>query len=383
MSSHARERAREDGRGRRADSPAEMPPLGWKDIGLRTLSEIGEDRVTLVAAGVTYYLLLALFPTITAFVSIYGLFADPATVRDHVSMLAALVPAGGLAVINDQLERLASEDAPTLGFALLLSLGIALWSASAGVKSMFEAMNVAYDEDEKRNVVVLSAIGLLFTLAGIVGALVMLGVVVALPLVFGFLGLGKGFEWLLQIAGYVLMVVVLLVGLAALYRFGPSRRQAKWRWITPGALAAALAILVVSALFSWYAANFANFDKTYGSLGALVGLLTWMWLTVTAVIAGAELNSEIEHQTARDSTVGRPRPMGARQARMADTLGAASDDTPIGEDDPRAGRSAEWVAGFEAGRHHARHPEKPLPLAYALPAALAVTAMEAAGKREA
>lgn len=380
MSRSARKRE-EQARGRNADAPTEVPPRGWKDIALRTFREIGEDQVTLIAAGVTYYMLLALVPAITAFVSVYGLFADPATVREHVQLLAGIVPAGGLSIINDQLERLAAQDAPTLGFALLLSLAIALWSANAGAGALFQAMNVAYEEDEKRNFFVTTALSLAFTLAGVVGALVMVAVVVALPLVLGFLGLGEGFEWIVQGAGYLLLVGVLLAGLAALYRFGPSRRQARWRWITPGALVAVVAILVVSILFSWYAANFANFDKTYGSLGALIGMLTWMWLTMTAVIAGAELNAEIEHQTARDSTVGRQRPMGARDAVVADTLGAPGEDMPVGADDPRAGRSAEWIEGFEAGRHEALRERPGLPLAYAIPAAIAVGAMEAAGKR--
>jgi membrane protein len=247
------------------------------------------------------------------------------------------------------------------------------------VKSLFEAMNVAYDEREKRNFFMLNALALLFTLAGIVGALVMFAVVVALPLVLGFIGFGKGFEWLVTIGGYVLMGLVILTGIAALYRFGPSRQQAKWRWITPGAVFALIVILVVSLLFSWYASNFAHFDKTYGSLGALIGFLTWMWVTVTAVIAGGELNSEIEHQTARDSTTGAEAPMGQRGATMADTLGEASDMDH--HDDPRAGKSEEWVEGYEAGRHERPNAHR-WPLKYSIPAALAVNAVLKAQHKE-
>jgi membrane protein len=372
MSSITHDRALQEGRGRQADAPTGVPPRGWKDILLRTFKEIGDDRVTLVAAGVTYFLLLALFPTLTAFVSIYGLFADRSTIAEHMAMLSTVVPAGGLDLVNDQLQRLTGEDAPTLGFALVISLGLALWSSSAGVKSLFEAMNVAYGEGEKRNFFVLNGVALLFTLAGIAGALVMFAVVVALPLVLGFIGFGEGFEWLVQIGGYVLAAVVILTGIAALYRFGPSRQQAKWRWITPGAVLALVVIMIVSLLFSWYAANFAHFDKTYGSLGALIGFLTWMWISVTAVIAGGELNSEIEHQTARDTTIGADAPMGQRDAMMADTLGEATDRDR--KDDPRAGKSKEWVEGYEAGRHSRPNAHR-WPLKYSIPAALAVRAV--------
>jgi membrane protein len=376
MSSITKDRAEEHGRGRHADSPAKVPAKGWKDIVLRTFKEIGNDRITLISAGVTYYLLLAMFPAITAFVSVYGLFADRSTIAEHMAVLSTVVPSGGLDILNGQLQRLTAEDAPTLGFALIISLGLALWSASSGVKSMFEAMNVAYDEVEKRNFFVLNAVALLFTLGGVVGALVMLAVVVALPAVLSIVGFGEGFEWLVQIAGYVVMVLVLITGIAALYRWGPSRQQAKWRWITPGATFAVVVIMVVSLLFSWYASNFAHFDKTYGSLGALIGFLTWMWLSITAVAAGAELNSEAEHQTAKDSTTGADSPMGTRDASMADTLGEASGKGGDGSDDPRVGKSKDWVEGFEAGRRHWAGSRRRLPRGWAIPAAIALNAME-------
>lgn len=338
-----------DGRGRKADGPQEIPPRGWKDVLLRTYREINDDRVTLIAAAVTYYLLLSLFPTITAFVSIYGLFADPATVSEHINVLSAVVPEGGMSIINEQLTKLTSTGGTTLGFALLISVAIALWSASSGVKTMFEAMNVAYDEREDRNFFVLNGTALLFTFAGIVGAMLMIAAAVVVPAVIAFIGLGEGFEWLLRIGSYVLLAVVLMLGLAALYRFGPSRQQAKWRWVSPGAILSTVIILVVSLLFSWYAANFGNYDATYGSLGGLIALLTWMWISVTAVIIGAELNSEAERQTRRDSTTGTDSPLGHRDAVAADTVGDSSGESDHGDDDV-AGKSAEWLAGFNAAR---------------------------------
>jgi membrane protein len=367
------DRAHEKDRGRQADAPREMPARGWKDVLIRTFKEVGDDRITLIAAGVTYFLLLALFPTISVMVSLYGLIADPSSVRDHLEALSGVIPAGGLNIIDEQLGRIASADAPTLSLALLVSLGLALWSASAGVKTLFEAMNIVYDEREKRNFFVLNGIALGFTLLGVIGALVIIAVVIALPVILQFVFLGTGVEWLARIAGYAVLIVTLLTGIAVLYRFGPSRRQAKWRWLTPGALLAVFLITLVSALFSWYAASFGHYDETYGSLGALIAFLFWVWISVNAVLVGAELNSELEHQTARDSTIGADAPMGQRHAVMADTLGAASGKQE--EQDPRIGKSQDWVQGFEAGRRDIaahEHRRRHMPLRYALPAALAM-----------
>lgn len=339
----------DSGRGRNADGPQQILAAGWKDVLLRTYREINDDRVTLIATAVTYYLLLSLFPTITAFVSIYGLFADPATVSEHINLLAAVVPEGGMVIIQEQLTKLTGTGRTTLGIALLVSVAIALWSASSGIKTMFEAMNVAYDEREERNFFVLNGTALLFTLAGIIGAMFMIAAAILVPAVLALIGLGESFEWLLRIGSYVLLAIALMLGLAALYRFGPSRQQAKWRWVSPGAALATVIILVVSLLFSWYAANFGNYDATYGSLGGLIALLTWMWITVTAVIIGAELNSEAERQTRRDSTAGPDSPLGYRDAVAADTVGEPAAEAH-GQEDDVFGRSADWVAGYNAAK---------------------------------
>ena len=360
-------------RGRDADAPQQIPPSGWKDILWRTYREINDDRVTLIAAAVTYYLLLALFPTLTAFVSIYGLFVDRATVAEHIGLLSSVVPEGGMAIVNDQLTRLTSTGETTLGLALLISIAIALWSASSGVKTMFEAMNVAYDEREKRNFFVLNGTALLFTLTGLVGAMVMIGAAVLIPALLNLVGLGAGLEWLLRIGSYALLALVLMIGLAALYRIGPSRQQAKWRWVSPGAIVATVIILAVSLLFSWYAANFANYDKTYGSLGGLIALLTWIWISVTAIIIGAELNSEAERQTRRDSTAGADAPLGQRNAVAADTV-AGEDET---DSDPLQGKSAEWLAGYKAAqvKFRPRREHSLGAMTVALPIALALNAI--------
>jgi membrane protein len=311
--------------GRHAESPTEIPPLGWKDIVWRLYHEINDDRVMLIAAGVTYYMLLALVPALSVFVSLYGLFNDRATVSQHLDLLAGIVPSGGMDILKDQLTRLTSTPNSTLSLTLVISLVVALWSASSGIKALFEAMNIAYDEGEKRNFFVLNLLALLFTIGAAVSAAILLTAVVLIPAVFSALYLGAGYEWLIKVISYALMIVVILAGIGALYRWGPSRSQAKWRWITPGAILTVILTLVVSLLFSWYAANFGHYNTTYGSLGALVGLMTWLWLSVTIVLVGAELNSEVEHQTAKDSTTGHPRPMGDRGAYMADHVAIVGD----------------------------------------------------------
>lgn len=313
--------ARQKGRGREADAPNALPPRAWREILGRVFADIGRDRVMLIAAGVTFYLLLALVPALTAFVAIYGLFADQSTVLDHIGLLEGIVPAGGLDILREQLQRLVSEGNTALGWTLAISLAIALWSASAGIKAMFEAMNIAYEEDEDRGFIKISALGLAFTLGMAVAAALSLVAVIIMPALVTILPIGPAASWLVRILSYVLLVAVLVVGLAALYRWGPARQQARWRWITPGAAAAVVLMIVASLIFSFYVANFGNYNATYGSLGALIGFLTWMWISITLVIMGAELNSELEHQTAHDTTTGEERPMGERGAYVADTIG--------------------------------------------------------------
>lgn len=317
--------------GRSANDPGQIPPRGWKDIVWRIYGDINESRILLTAAGVTFFMLLSLVPTLTAFVSLYGLFNDRASVLDHVGLLSGIVPPGALSIVNEQLERLTAESSNTLGWTLLVSLAIALWSASAGVKAMFEAMNVAYHEQEKRSFVVLNATALLFTLAGAVAAILVLAVVVIMPPLVQLIP-GEGLEWIVRIGSYLAMLLVVSLMIAALYRWGASRHDAKWRWITPGAVVAVLALGVGSVALSWYVTNFTNNNATYGSLGAVIGLMTWLWFSSTLVIIGAVLNSEIEHQSTRDSTTGAWAPLGERGAHVADTMGHS---WPDDQDDPQ------------------------------------------------
>ena len=313
--------ARQQDRGRDAEAPTEIPQRGWKDILWRLYRAIGEDHILLTAAGVTFYILLALVPTLSAFVSIYGLFNDRGSVLDQVQLLAGLVPAGALEILRDQLTRLTAESSEKLGLTLIFSVAIALWSASAGIKAMFEAMNVAYHEKEQRSFLVFNGLALLFTLGGAIAAVLVLSVVLVLPALLTLLPGGHGLEWTVRVASYAAMLAVISLSIAALYRWGASREQAKWRWITPGAAFAVIALGLISVTFSWYDSNFSNNDATYGSLSAMIGLMTWLWISTTLVILGAEINSEIEHQTAEDSTTGEELPLGERGAHMADNVG--------------------------------------------------------------
>jgi membrane protein len=293
---------RDDRRGRFAERPSEVPALGWKDILLRVYNGISDDRILANAAGVTYYALLALFPGIAALVSIYGLFADPSTIVSHVDAVAGFAPGGAIDVIRDQLTRLSSQGGTRLGVSFLIGLVISLWSANSGIKALFDSLNVVYQEDEKRRFVRLNTVALSFTLATIAFLLLALACVVALPVLLNHLPVPPVTSLLLDIARWPILLVLLASGLTLIYRYGPSRAEPRWQWITWGGAFAAIVWLAASALFSWYAAHFGNFNKTYGSLGAIIGFMTWMWLSIIVVLAGGKLNAEIEHQTAREIT---------------------------------------------------------------------------------
>jgi membrane protein len=311
------------GRGRFSSSPLRIPWVGWKDILWRTYVRTGEDRLLAIAAGVVFFGLLAVFPAITALVSCYGLFANPSTIGDNLQTLAVMLPEGSFQIVQDQIGRVLAKGNTALGATFLFGLALAIWSANAGVKAVIDALNVVYEEREKRSFIQLNLLSLAFTIGGILALLLMVGAVLVFPLVLDHLGLGPQSKVIVSQARWPLLFVFLVVGLGILYRVAPSRRAARWDWLSVGTLTAALLWILGSALLSWYLSNFGNYDATYGSLGAAIGLMMWMWMSAIIVLCGAELNSETEHQTALDSTVGCPKPLGARGAVMADTLGAA------------------------------------------------------------
>jgi membrane protein len=311
----------DDGRGRSAEKPSDIPARGWKDILWRVYAGISDDRILANAAAVTFYALLALFPAIAALVSIYGFFADPASIQQHLDSMSGVLPGGAIDVIRDQLSLLAAQPRGTLGLSFLLGLSISLWSANGGIKALFDALNVVYEEKEKRSFFRLNAVTLAFTVAMIGFLIAALACIVALPIALNYLPGFIGF--VLNIVRWPVMLVLVALALACIYRYGPSRDEPKWRWITWGSALAALAWLGFSAVFSFYAGNFGTFNKTYGSLGAVIGFMMWMWLSVAVILVGAKLNAETEHQTARDTTEGTPEPLGTRRAKMADTVGQA------------------------------------------------------------
>ncbi|TCM58720.1 membrane protein [Rhizobium sp. PP-F2F-G48] len=310
-----------DIRGRLAETPSAIPFHGLKDVFWRVIAEISEDRVTLIAAGVTYYLLLALFPALAALVSIYGFVADPGAIGAQVTLLADVVPTGSLDIILEQLKTLATQKASTLSIGFVFGLGVALWSAHNGMRALFDAMNIAYGETEKRGFFKLTGLGLLFTLGALGVAVVVISAIGILPAVLAFLWLDRWVELLARFARWPLMLAIVCFATMMLYRYGPSRETAKLRWLTWGAAFTSFAWLGASLGFSYYIENFANYNATYGTLGALIGFMVWTWMSVIILIVGAEINAELEHQTTIDSTTGHPRPMGERGAYVADTIG--------------------------------------------------------------
>ena len=311
------------GRGRRATHPLQIPWKGWKDILWRTYERTTADRLLATAAGVVFFGLLAVFPAITALVSLYGLFADPQTIVDNLRTLALLLPEGSFQIVQDQIGRVLAKGHASLGTTFLFGLALALWSANAGVKAVIDALNVVYGEAEKRSFVRLNALSLAFTAGSIGALLLMVGAVVALPIILNYIWITNEGKILLGLLRWPILFALLMLALAVLYRFGPSRPGARWQWLGVGTLVAAVLWVAGSALLSWYLSNFGDYDATYGSLGAAIGLMMWMWMSAIIVLTGAELNSEIEHQTSIDTTVGPGRPLGLRGAAMADTVGAA------------------------------------------------------------
>ena len=286
----------DDGHGRLADSPAEIPAAGWKDILWRTSKQVKADSVLMLSGGVAYYALLALFPALIALVSIYGLVASPSQVATQLQSMTRALPAQARDLIITQLTALTQKSSAGLGMGAVVSIIAALWSASSGMRWLMTALSVAYDEEETRKFVKLRGTALLLTFAAVVGGAVALGLLVALPSVFRVLGLGSTGKMVVSVLRWPLLGALVLTGLAMLYRYGPNRDDPKWRWVTPGSLVATVVWLAASVGFSVYASVFGKFDKTYGALGAVIVLVLWLFLSAFSVLLGAEINAEVERQ---------------------------------------------------------------------------------------
>jgi membrane protein len=306
--------------GREADTPSEIPARGWWDIAKRTVSQVSKHRLMTEGAGITFYAILAIFPALAALVSVYGLVADPATVSGQLNALSGIVPGGGMDILGEELKQLVSAGGGKLGLGAIMGILVALWSANGGTKAMFDSLNVVYDEHEKRGYIRRTLVSLAVTLGTLVFVMVVMAAVVALPIALNFVGLGKVTDILLRVARWPLLLVIVTMMLAVIYRYGPSRTEARWRWVSWGGAFAAIVWVLVSLAFSWYVAHFGSYNKTYGSLGAAIGFMTWIWISATIVLIGAELNAEMEHQTKRDTTSGAEKPLGARGANKADTV---------------------------------------------------------------
>ena len=304
--------------GRLANSPAEIPWRGWKHVLRRTWAEIISDRVALVAAGCAFYATLALFPAISMLVSLYGLVFDPVTVEPQLATLQDLLPPAAFQLISQRVHMLVTKPHGALTTGLLVSTAVALWSSATGTKSILSALNLAYEERERRSFLRFQVTAFILTLLALCGAVLGLGLLVALPPAIAFLGFEGNTAALARGVGLLLLVLFVMVSLSLLYRFGPCREAARWRWVTPGSLLATVLWVLASVLFSFYVGHLASYDATYGPLGAVVGVMMWFFVTAYVVLLGAELNAELELQTARDSTDGPPRPIGHRGAYVAD-----------------------------------------------------------------
>jgi membrane protein len=294
---------------RNAPSPAQIPPAGWRDVALRVFHGFAEDRIATISGGVTFFVLLALFPGLAGLISLYGLVADSIAIGQHLGNLDGVLPEGGMQILKEQLQQLTSQPPQKLGFATLASLAISLWSANGGIKAIFEGLNSVYEENEKRSFIKLNAISLAITLGALAFVIVSLLIITIVPTLLSYLGL----PWVSETVTYARWPVLLVVAslmIAVIYRFGPSRAQAPWRWISPGTIFAAVAWIAASLLFSWYTSHFGSYNKTYGSLGAAVGFMTWIWISTMVILIGAKINAELEHQAASDTTVAKPAPAG-------------------------------------------------------------------------
>lgn len=324
-----------DGRGRRAAAPTAIPARGWRDILVRVYHAFGDSNLSIIAAGVSFYGLLAIFPGIAAFVALYGLFQDPANVVDQMRELNGLVPPDVIDTVTGQMTQVAARPQASLGFAALFTLALALWSARKGTAALMIALNVVYAERETRGFVVKTLVSLGLTLAIILGLIALALLAAGVPLVLAALGFP---EWIVSLGrglGLAGAAVLLMFGIAGLYRYAPSRRPPKWRWVAVGALMVTVFWIIGSLAFSVYVAYSNSYSATYGSLGAVVVVLTWFYITVLIMLVGGELNAQLEFQTARDTTADRERPMGERGAFVADNVARrAAEAEPKSEDTP-------------------------------------------------
>jgi membrane protein len=311
-------------RGREARRPGDIPNAGWRDIFGRVWSAVGKDNVSLISAGLAMYALLAVFPSLAAAVSVYGLFASPASVIQDMNAFAGILPPGAWDIFSKQLQDVARHTGSTLTATAAIALLLSLWSARSGMASLITATNVAYSQPERRGFFHLIWLSLAFTAGGVLAFLIMLLLGVAVPLMVKVLGVSAGTEWVVGILRWVLLWLVAIVGLAVIYRYAPARKKPRWRWVTWGSVIASTFWLLGSVLFAVYVRTFGSYGQTYGALGGVIVLLMWFYVSSFTIVVGAEINAEMERQTREDTTEGRQKPLGQRGAHAADTVGPAA-----------------------------------------------------------
>ncbi len=319
--SKSRERAAERGRGREAGSPFLIPKAGLHDVAWRVLRGITRDRVSANAAGAAFFLILAIVPALAALVSLYGLAGDPAQLREQLEDLDGFLPPALLELVDIELQRLISQRTDTLSLTFATTFAIAIYIVNSAVQGLFDALNVIYGEREKRGWIRLYATSLFFTFGALVFVILLLNVVIGVPIILNLLPLGPIAGWIVLLLPSAALFFVAKIGIATLFRYGPSRVPAKWRWISPGSFAAATVWIAVSAGFSYYLSNFANYTATYGSLGAIAAAMMWAYISTFILLVGAEIDAELEHQTAKDTTIDPRKPLGSRGAVVADSVG--------------------------------------------------------------
>lgn len=318
-------------RGREAKSPTQIPAKGWKDTLMRVKEQLKHDHISMVSAAMAYYALFAFVPALTSVVLIYAWVSDPGEIAGHIARAKQFLPVEMMDTVNEILQGIASKASSKLGFGAVASILISLWAASKGTKAAIEAMNIIYEEEEKRGFFKLNALAIGMTLLGAVLAILAMGVIVGIPAITNFINLPEQLTIFATIGSWVALLAIFSFYLSFLYRFGPSRQNAKWKWVSMGAVIAAVLFALASALFSWYAKEFGNYNKTFGSLGAIIVVMTWFYLSSFVILLGGEINSELEHQTKRDSTTGPSQPLGMRGAKMADEVGPTAEEVKSSE----------------------------------------------------
>ncbi|WP_026935128.1 YihY/virulence factor BrkB family protein [Christiangramia echinicola] len=313
-------------RGEEAQWPHQIPIKGWLDIGKRVWHEMKVDHVQIVSAGVAFYFFLSIFPTIVAAISIYSFILEPSQIEEQISRLNLILPEKAFGMISDILDPVIKQSKKEIGWGLFISLLISIWSANKGTNALFQGVNIAYDELDNRNIFKKNLITLLFTLCGLVLGLISLLIVIFFPLLIDKLSLPSALEKTLTWLRWVILGVILITSLSMVYKIAPNRRSPRFRWVSWGAILGTGLWLAGSMLFSWYVSNFGSYDDLYGSFAAVAILMLWLFLTAFIVLMGAEINSEMEHQTRYDTTIGQQRPMGERNAYHADRCAIDCDD---------------------------------------------------------